>query len=157
MLGCWVDEATDLSTKCKMIQVLFFFIIWCKILCKKPFNLFFCFSFFYNFTKMKIKSFECPKSIRNCEKNNTWNLRRLVDESFVPATQRIILKIEGFYKAEAVNWIIFFFHIKLSFSTKASQFETIFLLIWNLLNKLQIKWKIISNFVAFLKCPNFDI
>ena len=26
----------------------------------------------------------------------TWNIRRLVDESFVPATQRIILKIEGF-------------------------------------------------------------
>ena len=30
------------------------------------------------------------------EKNNTWNIRRLVDESFVPATQRIILKIVGF-------------------------------------------------------------
>ena len=29
-------------------------------------------------------------------KNNTWNIRRLVDESFVPATQRIILKIVGF-------------------------------------------------------------
>ena len=29
--------------------------------------------------------------------NNAWNIRRLVDESFVPATQRIILKIVGFY------------------------------------------------------------
>ena len=28
--------------------------------------------------------------------NNTWNSRRLVDESFVQATQRIILKIVGF-------------------------------------------------------------
>ena len=25
--------------------------------------------------------------------NNTWNIRRLVDEAFVPATQHIILKI----------------------------------------------------------------
>ena len=37
---------------------------------------------------MKIKSFECPMSIRNYEKNNAWNIRRLVDESFVPANQR---------------------------------------------------------------------
>ena len=80
---------------------------------------------------MKIKSFECPKSIRNYvkkilgkkniqfkldlspqnfrfdvlyflysgflqrilqdflkKKNNTWNIRRLVDESFVPLAQR---------------------------------------------------------------------
>ena len=27
---------------------------------------------------MKIKSFECPKSIKNYEKKNTWNVRRLV-------------------------------------------------------------------------------
>ena len=37
---------------------------------------------------MKIKSFECPKSIRNYEKKNTWNVRRLVDESFVTSAQR---------------------------------------------------------------------
>ena len=30
------------------------------------------------------------------KKNNTWNIRRLVDESFVPATQRIMLKNVGF-------------------------------------------------------------
>ena len=30
------------------------------------------------------------------KKNDAWNIRRLVDESFVPATQRIILKIVGF-------------------------------------------------------------
>ena len=30
------------------------------------------------------------------KKNNTWNSRCLVNESFVPATQRIILKIVGF-------------------------------------------------------------
>ena len=37
---------------------------------------------------MKIKSFECPKSIRNHEKNKVWNIRHLVDESFIPATQQ---------------------------------------------------------------------
>ena len=30
------------------------------------------------------------------KKNNTWNIRRLVNETIVPATQRIILKIVGF-------------------------------------------------------------
>ena len=28
------------------------------------------------------------------QKNNTWNIRRLVDELFGPSTQRIILKID---------------------------------------------------------------
>ena len=28
---------------------------------------------------MKIKSFECPKSIRNYENNNAWNIRHLID------------------------------------------------------------------------------
>ena len=42
-----------------------------------------------------------PKSIRNYEKkNNAWNIRRLVDDSFVPLTQRIILKIDGFQMSE---------------------------------------------------------
>ena len=59
--------------------------------------------FLYNFTKIKIKSFECPKC--TCQKptvlfsiyqNNTWTIRRLVDEMINPATQRIILKIVRF-------------------------------------------------------------
>ena len=29
--------------------------------------------------------------------NDTWNTRRLVDELFVPATQRIVLMIVGFH------------------------------------------------------------
>ena len=41
---------------------------------------------------------------RNYEKkNNTWNIRRLVDESFVPATQRIILKIVEFLVSTIFN------------------------------------------------------
>ena len=64
----------------------FFFMISCKIVCKNGFNVFFL--FFYEFTKIKSKSFECPKSIRNHEKNKAWNIRHLVDESFIPATQQ---------------------------------------------------------------------
>ena len=37
---------------------------------------------------MKIKSFERPKFIRNYKNNNAWNIRRLVDESFVLANQQ---------------------------------------------------------------------
>ena len=37
---------------------------------------------------MKIKSFECPKSIRNYEKKNTWNVRHLVNKSFVQSAQQ---------------------------------------------------------------------
>ena len=40
----------------------FFFIISCQFFCKNHFNL------FSYLIKMKIKSFECPKSIRNYEK-----------------------------------------------------------------------------------------
>ena len=54
------------------------------------------FLLFNNFTQIKTKSFEGLKSIRNYEKNNAWNIGRLVDESFVQLTQHIILKIVGF-------------------------------------------------------------
>ena len=37
------------------------------------------------------------------KKNNAWNIRRLVDESFVPSTQRIILKIVGFHEVHMVR------------------------------------------------------
>ena len=45
------------------------------------------FNFFYFLFFNIKKSFECPKSIRNYEKKNTWNIRRLVNESFVPLAQ----------------------------------------------------------------------
>ena len=69
-LVCWVDGTINSSTKHLMFKVVFFFI---KSL-QKPFQ-------FISFTKMEIKSFECP--IRNYEKKNTWNIRHLFDESFV--------------------------------------------------------------------------
>ena len=39
--------------------------------------------------------------VRNYEKENTWNIRRLVDESFIQSTQCIILKIDGFLVVNA--------------------------------------------------------
>ena len=38
---------------------------------------------------MKINNFECPKSINNYGGKNTWNVRCLVNKSFVPSAQRI--------------------------------------------------------------------
>ena len=66
----------------------FFFMISSKILCKNPFNLFY---FFYKITKIKIKNFECPKSIKSINKNNTWNIRLLVDDSCVPSSNQPIV------------------------------------------------------------------
>ena len=37
---------------------------------------------------MKIKSFEFPKSIKSIKKNNAWNIRLLVDDSFVPSSKQ---------------------------------------------------------------------
>ena len=59
----------------------FFFHDFLKNSLQKSFQ--FVFLLFHKITK----SFEFPKSIRNDEKINAWNIRRLVDESFVPATQ----------------------------------------------------------------------
>ena len=61
------------SVRCSKYYL--FFIKSCKILCQNPFNFFF--KFFYKITKMKTKSFDCPKSIRNFEKkivrtSDTW-------------------------------------------------------------------------------------
>ena len=39
-LGCWVNGTIVSLTKRLMFQVLFFFMISCKILCRNPFNLF---------------------------------------------------------------------------------------------------------------------
>ena len=40
------------------------------------------------------------------KKDNTWNIRRLVDESFIPTIQRIILKIVGFQVASSFNGML---------------------------------------------------
>ena len=66
VLGCLDDATNESSTKRLIFQLLFLFMISCKILCKNPFNLFSYF-FFYKITKIKLKCFECPKSM-NYEK-----------------------------------------------------------------------------------------
>ena len=81
----WFAGTNDSSTKCLMLQVLFFFIISCKILCRNPFNL-----YFYKITKIKIKSFECPKSIKNYKKkifgtSNAWSTSFLSHRPSKPA------------------------------------------------------------------------
>ena len=83
----WVAGTKDSSTKRLMFQVLFFFHNFLQNSLQKSFQVTF---FSYKFTKIKINSFECPKSIRNYEKNIAWNIRRLVDESFV-LTETIVL------------------------------------------------------------------
>ena len=76
------------STKSLMFQVFFFFVISCKILYKNPFNLFSY--FFYKITKIKIKSFECPKSIKSIKKiilgtSDSWSTIRLSHRPSNPA------------------------------------------------------------------------
>ena len=47
--------------------------------------------FFIKLQKFKKRSFDCPKSIRNYKRNNAWNIRHLVDDSFVPLSKRPII------------------------------------------------------------------
>ena len=87
-LGRLDDGTNESSTKRLMFQVLFFFMISCKILCKNPFNLFSY--FFYKITKIKIKSFECPKSIKSIKKiilgtSDSWLTIRLSHRPSNPA------------------------------------------------------------------------
>ena len=63
-MGRWderlIDQASDVPS-------IIFFHNFLKNYLQKLFQFIFLF-FFYNFTKIKIKNFECPKSIRNYEK-----------------------------------------------------------------------------------------
>ena len=99
LLGRWdkqiVDQASDVPS------IIFFHKILQNSL-QKPFYFIF-FIYFFQFTRMKIKSFECPKSIRNYEKKRYLEckmLGRLVVCPIGPANQRIILLIVGFLKSQ---------------------------------------------------------
>ena len=61
----------------------FFFIKFCKILSKNPFNSFFY--FLNKITKMKIKNFECPKSIHMKKNINTCLTIHLSHQPIEPA------------------------------------------------------------------------
>ena len=92
----WTDGTNNSSTKCLMFQVLFFFKS-CKILCKTPFNL-----FFSEITKKKMKSFDCPKSIRSYEKKymECQMLGQRVICPIGPANQCIILQTDRFQESD---------------------------------------------------------
>ena len=65
-LGRLDNGTNESSTKHLMFQVLFFFMISCKIICKNPFNLFS--HFFIKLQKIRIKGFQCPKYIKSVKK-----------------------------------------------------------------------------------------
>ena len=94
ILGLHLSAKKDMrgSTKCLMFQVLFMFFIKSYNL-QKPLQ--FIFLFFQEITKMKIKSFECPRSIRNYEKKKCHMLGQRVVCPIGPAIQCIILQIVG--------------------------------------------------------------
>ena len=72
----WLSGSLGQTTKRLMFQVLFSFHNFLKNSLQKS---------------LKIKSFEQLKTIRSYEKNNAWNIRRLVDELFVPVKLHLIL------------------------------------------------------------------
>ena len=100
MLGRWderlIDQASDVAS-------IIFFQNFLQNFLQKFFQFFF---FFYNFTKIKIKSLECPKSIRTLKKCLEHQmLGRWVIRPSIPATQHIILKIVGFSsQALSFSW-----------------------------------------------------
>ena len=80
----WANGTNVSSTKHLMLQVFFFSHKILQSSLQKSFQ-FIVFIFSIKLKKNEM-SFECPKSVRNYEKN-TWNIRRLVDESFVLSVQ----------------------------------------------------------------------
>ena len=80
-LGRLYDGTNESLTKRLMFQALFFFHDFLQNSLQKSFQ--FIFLFFHKI--IKIKSFECPKSIKSIEKNNAWNIRLLDDNSLVPS------------------------------------------------------------------------
>ena len=71
------------SVQCS--KTYFFSQFLAKFFAKIVLIYFFIFSIFY---KNENKEFESPKSIRNYEKDNAWNIRRLVTGSFVQTNQQ---------------------------------------------------------------------
>ena len=110
------------SVRCS--KYYFFFIKSWKTLCENPFDLFFL--FFKKITKMKIKSFECLKSITNYEKKNTWNVRRMVNEWFVPLAQRtsiLYCRLSDFNSSAIRPAIILLFSCKTSGSKRPMTYQ----------------------------------
>ena len=85
-LGPWVDGPNDSSTKRLMFQVLVFFIISYRLRALKTLYFYFC--KVIKKWEIKLKGFFAKNFENNYEKNNTWNIRRLVNETIIPSSQR---------------------------------------------------------------------
>ena len=85
MLGRWdkqlINQASDVPS-------IIFFIISYRLRALKTLYFLIFFIFEMTFTKNFARYYE--------KKNYTWNIRRLVNKSFVPSSHRIVLKIVGF-------------------------------------------------------------
>ena len=79
-LGCLDDGTNESSTKSLMFQLLFFYTFYRL---RAPKTL-----YFYNFIKKLENKLKGKNFARNHEKKNTWNIRRLVNDSFVPSSKR---------------------------------------------------------------------
>ena len=79
----WFALTNGSSTKRLIFQVLFLFKISHRLRALK--TLYF---YYKKKTKNNLKRFLQRILHEIMKKNNTWNMRRLVDESFVPATQQ---------------------------------------------------------------------
>ena len=92
--GQWVDGSNDSSTKHLMFQVFFFSKNLAKFFAK-TLSIYFSVN---KIAKMKIKSFECPKSIRNYEKkilvmSDTWSTSCLSHRPIKPAHYNVDCQI----------------------------------------------------------------
>ena len=88
MLGRWADGTNESSTKRLMFQVLLFFHDFLQNSLQKYFQSI-CL-FFKKNTKIKVKSFECPKSIKSLKKiilgtSDTWSTICLSNRPSDPA------------------------------------------------------------------------
>ena len=95
----WVAGSIISSTKCLKVQVLFWLIenktVGCWFGLRAVKTLYFC--KVIERWNNKLKGFLQIILQEIMKKNYTWNIRCLVDETILPTTQHIILKIVGFY------------------------------------------------------------
>ena len=98
-LGCWVHR---LINQVSDVPSIIIFHTFFQNSLQKSFQ--FIFVYFYNFTKITIKSFKYSKSkpathtvLFSIYQNNTWIIRHMVNETIDQATQHIILKIVWFH------------------------------------------------------------
>ena len=82
-LGCLDDGTNESSTKSLMF-FWYLFILFYRLSALKTLYFYFC-NFIKKINWKDICKEFCKKS---WEKNNTWNIRRLVDDSFVPSSKQ---------------------------------------------------------------------